>query len=97
VGERSAAVPEDAVGVGAPREVAALLTFSTPDGATVTYREELDARPHDGGVQVLWPPERSVCPLVTDCGLAGTYLPDRPDPRLPDTRMNSTATVVGES
>ncbi len=97
VGERSVTVPEGAVALGAPREVAATVTFSTPDGATLTYREELDARPHDGGVQVLWPPERSVCPLVTDCGLEGTYLPDRPDPRLPDARMNSTIAVVEDS
>jgi len=93
-GDRRVEVP-GSLALDGPREVAAALTFSTTGGSTLTYREELDARPRPraGDVQVIWPPERSVCPLVTDCGLTGTYLPDRPDPRLPDAEMRSTIAV----
>jgi hypothetical protein len=31
------------------------------------------------GVEAVWPPERSTCRLVTECGNEGTYLPDEPD------------------
>ncbi|PSQ58851.1 hypothetical protein BRD18_04900 [Halobacteriales archaeon SW_7_71_33] len=91
-GDRRVEVP-GSLALDGPREVAATLTFPTTGGSTLTYREELDARPLGDDVQVLWPPERSVCPLVTDCGLTGTYLPDRPDPRLPGTAMRSTITA----
>jgi len=71
-------------------EVALAVTITEPSGATLTYREELLVRPDDGGVEALWPPASSVCLLVTDCGLAGTYVPDRPDTRPAGIRMNTT-------
>ena len=45
--------------------------------ATFTYRQATTVRTTDGGdLEVIWPPERTACPLVTDCGTEGTYLPD---------------------
>lgn len=46
-------------------------------GGTLTYRHSTAVRPTGDTVEVLWPPERTVCPLVDDCGREGTYLPDR--------------------
>jgi hypothetical protein len=60
-------------------EIVLTVTLVQPDGSTLTYRQEAAVRPTDDGVEVIWPPERSVCPLVTDCGREGTYLPDNPD------------------
>jgi len=54
------------------------VTLVGPDGATLTYRQEATVRTGDGRVEVVWPPERSVCPLVRDCGTEGTYLPEEP-------------------
>ncbi len=59
--------------------VTVLITLVQPDGGTLTYRLEADVRTSGATVEVLWPPERTVCPLVTDCGREGTYLPDRND------------------
>jgi hypothetical protein len=86
-------VANETVALPGPREVALAITFSTPDGATVTYRQELDVRPHEGRVQAIWPPERSVCRIVTDCGLRGTYLPEEPGVHRDWVRMNTT--IVG--
>ena len=55
------------------------VTLVQPDGATFTYRQAATVRTVDGRVEVVWPPERSVCRLVTECGNEGTYLPDDPD------------------
>jgi len=90
-GSRITNVTDEPVGLSRPREVALAVTFVTPDGATLTYRQELDARPVDGSgaVEVIWPPEESVCRLVTDCGLAGTYLPNRSDVHLDGVWMTS--------
>lgn len=60
-------------------ELVMTITLIQSDGSTLTYRQETTVRPTAEGVQVLWPPERSVCLLVTDCGTEGTYLADRPD------------------
>lgn len=58
-------------------ELVLTVTLVQPDGSTLTYRGELDVRTGDEAVELLWPPRRFVCPLVTDCGTEGTYLPDR--------------------
>ena len=61
--------------------VAVTVTLVDPTGATYTYRQEVTLRvTEDGeGVEAVWPPERSTCRLVTECGNEGTYLPDEPD------------------
>ena len=76
-------------GTSAPRSGAVLLndtdrvvvtvTLVQPDGSTLTYRQEVTVRTDGDRISVVWPPERSVCRLVTDCGTDGTYLPDDPD------------------
>ncbi len=75
--------------------VAVVLTFD--GGATLTYRQEFDARRTAHGVEVVWPPESSVCRLVVDCGLEGTYLPDHPDEHLDGVRLNGTLTRVSST
>jgi hypothetical protein len=70
--------------------VAVVLTYE--GGATLTYRQEFDARRSTDGVEAVWPPESSVCRLVVDCGLEGTYLPDHPDEHLDGVWMNGTLT-----
>jgi len=72
------AVPGESVRVGETDRVVLRVTLVQPDGSTLTYRQEADVRT-TGGVEVVWPPERTVCPLTTDCGTEGTYLPDDPD------------------
>jgi len=67
--------------------VAVTVTLVDPAGATFTYRQEVTVRVTEGSeagadgerVEAVWPPERSTCRLVTDCGNEGTYLPDDPD------------------
>jgi 4-amino-4-deoxy-L-arabinose transferase and related glycosyltransferases of PMT family len=78
------------VAVDGPEEIVLAVTITEPGGGTLTYREEVLAWPADPGVAVLWPPESSVCLLVTDCGREGTYVPDRPDTRPDGTEMNTT-------
>jgi hypothetical protein len=46
---------------------------------TLTYRQENPVQRTDEGVAAVWPPERTVCPIVDDCGREGTYLPDHPE------------------
>jgi hypothetical protein len=74
--------------------VTLLVTLAQADGSTLTYRQETTVRTNDGGVEAVWPPERYVCPLVTDCGTEGTYLPDDPDAHFDgvwfETRMRNT-------
>ncbi|MFC7007216.1 DUF7846 domain-containing protein [Halalkalicoccus salilacus] len=70
---------EGSVPVDGAEEVVLTVTLVQPDGSTLTYRQEATVRADDDRVQAIWPPERSVCPLVTQCGSQGTYLPDRPD------------------
>ena len=62
-----------------PDEVRLLITLVDPEGSTFTYRQEAAVRSTDGGVEAIWPPERTVCPLVTRCGSEGTYLPNDSD------------------
>lgn len=68
----------DRVGLDDADHVVLTITLIQPDGGTLTYRQELPVRVENGRVEAIWPPERSVCALVTDCGREGTYLPDRP-------------------
>jgi hypothetical protein len=66
-----------AVDVGETDLVVLVVTLTQPDGSTLTYRQEATVRTSaDGTVEAIWPPERSVCRLTTDCGNEGTYLPD---------------------
>ncbi|EMA65793.1 hypothetical protein C461_13871 [Halorubrum aidingense JCM 13560] len=71
----NATVPIDPAG----DEVIVTVTLVDPAGSTFTYRQEATVRATDEGVEAVWPPERSVCRLVTECGTEGTYLPDNPD------------------
>jgi len=86
---RSDAEPEP---IDEPEEVALTITITEPGGGTLTYREEVLVRPADDGdgVAALWPPSSSVCVLVTECGLDGTYVHDRPDTRPDGIEMNTT-------
>jgi len=79
-GDPNATVPIDPEG----DEVIVTVTLVDPAGSTFTYRQEATVRSTDegidgDGVEVVWPPERSVCRLVTECGTGGTYIPDDPD------------------
>nr|WP_233127183.1 glycosyltransferase family 39 protein [Halorubrum sp. SD612] len=64
--------------------LAVTVTLVDPAGATYTYRQEVTVRVTEGDgagaerVEAVWPPERSTCRLVTECGNEGTYLPDEP-------------------
>ena len=69
----------ETVSVNDTDTVVMLVTLVEPGGATLTYRQEITVRRDGDGVEVVWPPERSVCTLVTDCGTEGTYIPDDPD------------------
>ncbi|GAB7009933.1 ArnT family glycosyltransferase [Halorubrum trueperi] len=81
--------PERAQLAGAPNttvpiategdEVVVTVTLVGSTGATFTYRQEATVRATDETVEAVWPPERSVCRLVTQCGTEGTYVPDDPD------------------
>ncbi|MFO7927034.1 MAG: glycosyltransferase family 39 protein [Halobacteriota archaeon] len=83
------------VRVGEHDVVVLTVTLTQPDGGTLTYRQETTVRTDADGVEAIWPPERSVCPLVTDCGNEGTYLPDDPDAHREgvffETRLESRA------
>jgi len=77
--DRSVAVNETAIAVDDTDEVRLLVTLFAPDGSSFTYRQETAVRASGGEVEVVWPPERTVCTLVTRCGSEGTYLPDDPN------------------
>ncbi|MFC7186862.1 glycosyltransferase family 39 protein [Halorubrum yunnanense] len=70
-GAPNATVPIDPAG----DEVIVTVTLVDAAGSTFTYRQEATVREPDGSVEVVWPPERSVCRLVTECGTEGTYIP----------------------
>jgi len=59
--------------------LAVSITVHAERGPTLTYRQEASVRTTDDRVAVLWPPRRTVCTLVRDCGREGTYLPGRPE------------------
>ncbi|VTT86970.1 hypothetical protein DM2_3008 [Halorubrum sp. DM2] len=77
-GMRLAGAPNGSASIDPAGDVAILtVTLVAPDGSTFTYRQEATVRTLDSDrVEVVWPPERSVCRLVTECGSEGTYLPD---------------------
>ena len=77
------------VGLDGPETVVLTVTLVQPGGSTLTYRQEASVRPIEGGVEVVWPPQRYVCPLVTECGNEGTYLPDDPDAHLDGVRFET--------
>ncbi|SDJ69394.1 4-amino-4-deoxy-L-arabinose transferase [Halovenus aranensis] len=62
--------------------VVVTVTLVQPDGSTLTYRQEATVRADGDAVEVVWPPERTVCRLTTACGREGTYLPDHPGEHL---------------
>lgn len=68
--------------VANPTTVRLSIRLVTPDGATLTYGQEVSVRTTGDEVEVLWPPIRRVCPLVDRCGRSGTYLPNRPEEHL---------------
>lgn len=70
-GEPNATVPFDPDG----DTLVVTVTLVDAAGATVTYRQEAAVRVVDGRVEVIWPPARSVCRLVTACDTDGTYVP----------------------
>ncbi|PSQ57595.1 hypothetical protein BRD22_01280 [Halobacteriales archaeon SW_8_68_21] len=74
-GVSNATVPTDPAG----DEVIVTVTLVDPAGSTFTYRQEVTVRTTDEGVEAIWPPERFVCRLTTECGTEGTYLPEDPD------------------
>jgi len=74
-GAPNATVPFDPAG----DEVIVTVTLVDPAGATFTYRQEATVRESGGRVEAVWPPERFVCRLTTECGTQGTYLPNDPD------------------
>ncbi|WP_254765938.1 glycosyltransferase family 39 protein [Salinilacihabitans rarus] len=80
-GEARLETPDGAAAVPAngTDEVALSVTVVQPDGSSATYRQVATVRTTDDGVEAVWPPERTVCTLVTACGSEGTYLPDDPE------------------
>lgn len=71
--------PTESVSFDGIDEIVLTITQVQPEGATYTYRQEVTVRATEDGVEAIWPPERTGCRLVTDCGTEGTYLPDRPE------------------
>ena len=64
------------VAVESPEEVVIQVRLSQRGAGTLTYRQELSVRERGGVIEVVWPPERTVCPIVDDCGREGTYVPE---------------------
>jgi hypothetical protein len=69
----------ETVPIEGPESVVLTIRLVQPAGQTLTYRQEASVRTTDSGVEAIWPPERTVCPLVDDCGYEGTYLPGQRD------------------
>lgn len=75
----SALVRHGGVPVDDAEEVVLLVRLVQSEGQTLTYRQEVSVRQTVRGLQVIWPPERTVCPIVDRCGYEGTYIPDEPE------------------
>jgi hypothetical protein len=60
-------------------DVILVVRLVQPGSGTLTYRQEIPVQRTEAGVAAVWPPERTVCPIVDDCGREGTYLPNRPE------------------
>ncbi len=80
---------DSSVGLGGIDAVIVTVTLVDLDGSTLTYRQEATVRTGPDGVEIVWPPERYVCPLVTDCGTEGTYLPDDPNAHFDDVSFET--------
>jgi len=83
--------------IDAADELELLVTMAATDGSTLTYRQEMTIRTVGDGVQVVWPPERRVCPLVPRCGSEGTYLPERPDEHVGGVGFETTIAAANRS
>jgi len=75
-------------------EVIVTVTLVQSQGATLTYRQEVAVRTTDSHVEVLWPPDRSVCPLRPRCGTEGTYVPGDPDARIDGVSFETRIAAV---
>jgi hypothetical protein len=84
------AVNATAVPVEETDEVALQVRLVQSVGATLTYRQETTVRTTGGTVEAVWPPERTVCPLVDDCGREGTYLPTKPERQFDGVRFETS-------
>lgn len=75
-------------------EAVVMVRLVQSEGSTLTYRQVVSVRDTGDEVEVLWPPERTVCPLVDACDREGTYLPDQPDQHRDgvrfETELNTT-------
>jgi hypothetical protein len=79
------------VPIEGPDRVSVSVTLVEPGGGTLTYRETVTVRTvGEDRVQAVWPPVTSVCPLVRECGLEGTYVPDAPETRPTGIATNTT-------
>ncbi|WP_336136390.1 hypothetical protein [Natronomonas amylolytica] len=77
-GARLADGDRERLAIDGAEDVVLTVTLVATGGSTFTYRQEATVRADGDRIEVVWPPDRTVCPLVTDCGREGTYLPDRP-------------------
>lgn len=71
-------VENASAGLDSTEEVVVTIRLVQEGAGTLTYRQEADVRTTGESVEVIWPPERTVCPVVDDCGTDGTYLPEKP-------------------
>ncbi len=92
-----AVASDAAVPVAETDELQVLVRLTGFDGSTLTYRQEVTVRADGDRVEAVWPPERSVCPLVDECGNRGTYLPDHPEehPSGVSFETNASTTEAG--
>ena len=69
----------ETLAIDGAEEVSLSVTLVQSQGGTYTYTQTQSVRVTDGRLEVLWPPERTGCLLVPNCGIEGTYVPDRPE------------------
>jgi hypothetical protein len=74
-------------------EVVLTVRLVQSGAGTLTYRQAAPVERSEQGVSVLWPPERTVCPVVDDCGREGTYLPAHPDQHREGVRFETYLTA----
>lgn len=86
---------QSSVPLDGPTEVDLSVTYTQTGGATVTYRQTLTVLESGDRVRVLWPPEERVCPLTSDCGHEGTYVPGTEYPA--GVSLNTTLETDGRS
>jgi hypothetical protein len=88
--------PNASVPIDGPTEVTLAITYLQYGGASITYRQELTVVPTSEGLRVVWPPEREVCELTSDCGNEGTYV-SGVDDYPAGVSMNATITSSNRS